>query len=119
MKAAVTEFVQQCDVCQHAKHSNQHPNGLLQPLPVPKGAWQDISMDFIEGLPMSDGANTILVVVDRFTKYAHFIPMKHPFSAQQVGRIFVDSVVKLHGMPKSIVSDRDRIFTSTFWRLLF
>ncbi|KAK1607032.1 hypothetical protein QYE76_030705 [Lolium multiflorum] len=119
LKQAVTDFVRQCDVCQHAKHSNQHPQGLLQPLPAPAGAWQDITVDFIEGLPMSEGANTILVVVDRFTKYAHFLPLKHPFTSQQVARLFVDSVVKLHGMPHSIVSDRDRIFTSHFWRLLF
>ena len=76
-------------------------------------------MDFIEGLLVSEGSNAILVVVDRFTKYAHFVPLHHPFSAAGVARVFVDSVVKLHGMPKSIVSDRDRIFTNTFWKLLF
>jgi hypothetical protein len=119
MKAAVIEFVSQCEVCQHAKHSTAHPQGLLQPLPVPGGAWRDITMDFIEGLPTSEGSNVILVVVDRFTKYAHFVPMKHPYSAPQVARIFVDSVVKLHGMPHSITSDRDAIFTSNFWKLLF
>jgi hypothetical protein len=119
MKLAITDFVRQCDVCQHAKHSNQHPQGLLQPLPTPAGAWQDITIDFIEGLPVLEGANTILVVVDRFSKYAHFLPLKHPFTAPQVAHLFVDSVVKLHGMPRSIVSDRDRIFTSNFWRLLF
>jgi hypothetical protein len=74
-------------------------------LPTPAGAWQDITIDFVEGLPLSDGADSILVVMDRFTKYAHFIPMKHPFSAQQVACVFVDSVVRLHGMPKSIISD--------------
>jgi hypothetical protein len=119
MKTAVMEFVRQCDTCQNAKHSNQHPQGLLQPLPTPAGAWQDITVDFIDGLPLSEGANTILVVVDRFTKYAHFVPMKHPFSAPQVARVFTDSVVRLHGMPRSIVSDRGAIFTSTFWRQLF
>ena len=114
LKTAVTKFVQQCDICQHAKHLNQHPQGLLQPLPIPVGSWQNITMDFIEGLPISEGANTILVMVDSFTKYVHFIPLRHPFTAPQVGRVFVDYIVKLHGMPKSIVSDRDRILTSLF-----
>jgi hypothetical protein len=119
MKTDVQEFVCQCEVCQHAKHLNQHPQGLLQALPTPAGAWQDITVDFVEGLPLSEGANAILVVVDHFTKYAHFIPMKHPFLALQVARVFVDSVVKLHGMPKSIISDRGALFTSHFWRQLF
>jgi hypothetical protein len=119
MKTAIEEFVRQCDTCQHAKHTHSHPAGLLQPLPVPAGAWRDITMDFIDGLPVSDGFDAILVVVDRFTKYAHFIPLRHPYSAPKVARVFVDNIVKLHGMPHSITSDRDAIFTSNFWKLLF
>jgi hypothetical protein len=76
-------------------------------------------MDFIDELPLSEGFDVILVVVDRFTKYAHFVPLRHPYSAPKVARVFVDSVVKLHGMPHSITSDRDPIFTSNFWKLLF
>jgi hypothetical protein len=119
LKMQVTEFVKQCDTCQHAKHSNSPPGGLLQPLPLPSGHWRDITMDFVEGLPLSDGYNTILVVVDRFTKFAHFVPLRHPFTAPAVARLFVDTVVKLHGMPHTIVSDRDKIFTSVFWKELF
>lgn len=75
-------------------------------------------MDFIEGLPLSEGCNVIMVVVDRFSKYAHFVPLRHPYTAPQVAKLFVDSIVKLHGVPSSIVSDRDLVFTSTFWHKL-
>jgi transposase InsO family protein len=119
MKGDVTNFVKQCDICQHAKHEQTHHACLLHPLPVPAGAWQDISLDFIEGLPTSDGFNSILVVVDRFSKYAHFIPRKHPFSAQQVAQVMLNAVIRLHGVPKTIVSDRDMVFTSLFWKEMF
>lgn len=119
MKTDVNQFVQQCATCQQAKAERIHPAGLLQPLPIPKGAWEDVTMDFIEGLPRSEGFDTIMVVVDRFTKYGHFLPLKHPFTASGVAHIFLEQVVKLHGLPKSIVSDRDKVFTSSFWKHLF
>jgi hypothetical protein len=86
---------------------------------VPSQAWQAISLDFIEGLPQSGSYNTILVVVDRLTKYAHFVPLRHPFTALKVAQVFMVAVYRLHGMPESIVSDRDRTFTSTLWKELF
>jgi hypothetical protein len=119
MKTDVEDFVKQCHICQKAKGERVHPAGLLQPLPVPQGAWQDIAMDFIEKLPKSSGYDTILVVVDRFSKYAHFIALKHPFTTAQVAQVVLDQVVRLHGLPRSIVSDRDKIFTSIFWSQLF
>ena len=119
LKNDVTQFVGQCQVCQQAKSERVHPPGLLQPLPIPTGAWEDASMDFVEGLPKSKGFDTILVVVDRFSKYAHFISLKHPYTAQGVAQVFLDTMVKLHGAPKTIVSDRDKVFTSSFWTHLF
>lgn len=119
MKQDVENFIKQCVVCQQAKHEHIHPPGLLQPLPLPQGAWQDLAMDFIEGLPKVEGFSVILVVVDRFTKLAHFIPLKHPFTAQTAAKLMLDIVVKLHGVPKTIVSDRDRVFMSHMWKELF
>jgi hypothetical protein len=76
-------------------------------------------VDFIEGLPKSEGFSVILVVVDRFTKFAHFIPLKHPYTAQTGAKAVFEQVVRLHGLPCSIVSNRDRVFTSNFWTELF
>jgi hypothetical protein len=73
------------------------------------------SMDFIKGLPKSQGYSVILVVVDRLTKFAHFVPVKHPYTASAIAQLFLDNIVKLHGLPQSIVSDRDTIFVSAFW----
>ena len=106
MKQDVDNFVKQCNICQHAKHSLQHPMGLLQPLPIPEGVWQNLTMDFIEGLPKSEGCTVILVIVDRLTKYAHFLPVKHPYTAATIAQLFMDHVVKLHGLPASIVRSR-------------
>lgn len=119
LKQDVITWVQGCDVCCRSNAAGGLYPGLLQPLPIPDQAWTHISMDFIEGLPKSQGKNVILVVVDRFTKYGHFIPLSHPFTAQSVAKAFLDQVYKLHGQPLSIVTDRDKVFTSNFWKELF
>ncbi|WVY91755.1 hypothetical protein V8G54_037269 [Vigna mungo] len=119
MKRDIKEFVMQCAVCQCNKTETLAPVGLLQPLPIPTQVCSDISMDFIGGLPKVQGKDTILVVVDRLTKYAHFLALSHPFTAVQVANLFIKEVVKLHGFPSTIVFDRDKLFLSTFWRELF
>lgn len=119
MKEDIENFVKQCAVCQQAKHELCKSPSMLQPLPIPEGPWHSISTDFIEVLPKSEGYSSILVVVDRFTKVSHFIPLKHPFTAARVAKAFLHNVVRLHGLPLSIVSDRDKIFTSSFWKELF
>ena len=89
--------------------------GLLQPLSIPSQRWEEVSMDFITGLPKSEGKSVIMVVVDRLTKYAHFCALSHPFKASTVSTAFMETIQKLHGNLKIIVSDRDPIFTGNFW----
>ena len=108
-------FVCACEVCQRAKATTLKPAGLLQPLPIQDRVWEDISMNFIEGLLLVRGYSVIFVVVDRFSKYAHLSALSHPFSAKSVDEIFVKDIARLHGMPHTIVSDRDRVFMSDFW----
>jgi hypothetical protein len=115
MKSVVREFVRNYHTCQQAKPERVLSPGLLQPLPIPSGPWEMATMDFIDGLPQSRQFNCILVVVDKLSKYAHFIPLTHPYTASKVVDLFVDSVYRLHGMPQSLVSDRDLVFTSKFW----
>ena len=119
MKNKVQQYIRGYEVCQRCKYETQSPASLLQPLPIPIAMWSDLSRDFIGGLPKSQGYGTIMVVVDRLSKYAHFIPLTHPYSAKEVAEVFLKEVVRLHGFPTSIVFDRDRIFVSSFWFELF
>lgn len=119
MAKAVHQFVRECSVCQQSKPDRAKYPGLLQPIPVPDSAWQVISMDFIEGLPRSGRYNCIFVVVDKFSRFAHFIPLAHPFTAATVATTFFDNVFKLHGSPEQIISNSDKIFNNQFWQQLF
>lgn len=119
MHKTIADYVAQCDICQRVKSESLSPKGLLQPLPIPNQLWEDVSMDFVDGLPRSDNHTSITVVVDRLSKAAHLVPMAHPYTARLVASKFIDAVVKHHGVPRSIVSDRDPIFVSTFWKELW
>jgi hypothetical protein len=118
MRRCVQDFVRECSTCQRYKSEHLHPAGLLLPLPIPTAVWADIGLDFVEALPKVNGKSVILSVVDRFSKYCHFIPLAHPYTAESVAQAFFTDIVRLHGMPQSIVSDRDPVFTSLFWREL-
>lgn len=118
MRKDIRLFVKSCTVFQQAKTSNLHPTGLLQPLPIPERVWEDIAMDFITGLPLVHDFSFIMVVIDRLSKYGHFIPLSPYFSSAIVVEAFLKQVVKLHGIPRTIVFDRDKSFTSSFWRHL-
>lgn len=112
-------YVQTCEACQRNKPSNLPPAGLLQPLPIPDRPWHTVTMDFIGPLPKTPrGYDCITVFVDKLTKLVHFAPSHSTDTASQVARIFFDHVFRLHGMPTTIVSDRDAKFTSHFWKEL-
>ncbi|KAL0534735.1 hypothetical protein IC582_029028 [Cucumis melo] len=117
MKREVADFVSRCLVCQQVKAPRQHPAGLLQPLSVPGWKWESVSMDFITGLPKTLKDYTVIwVFVDRLTKSAHFVPGKSTYTASKWGQLYMTEIVRLHGVPVSIISDRDARFTSKFWK---
>ncbi|KAL4013397.1 hypothetical protein IC575_025566 [Cucumis melo] len=117
MKREVTDFVSRCLVCQQVKAPRQRPTGLLQPLSVPGWKWESVSMDFITGLPKTlKGYIVIWVVIDRLTKSVHFVPGKSTYTASKWGQFYMTEIVRLHGVPVSIISDRDARFTSKFWK---
>ncbi|XP_042974800.1 uncharacterized protein LOC122306438 [Carya illinoinensis] len=105
LKKEVKTYIRECEVCQKNKVENINPPGLLQPLHVPQLIWTDLSMDFVEGLPISKGSSVVMVVVDRLSKYAHFMPLKHPFTAAKVALVFLYHVFKLHADKPRLWSD--------------
>ncbi|KAL6277398.1 hypothetical protein ACE6H2_020999 [Prunus campanulata] len=119
MKGDIAKYVSRCLVCQQVKAERQKPSGLMQPLPIPEWKWEHITMDFVFKLPRSaNGYDGIWVIVDRLTKSAHFLPVKETYSLSKLAKLFVGEIVRLHGAPVSIVSDRDPRFTSRFWKCL-
>ena len=114
----INDYVRSCDECQHNKSTRHSRYGLLQPLEVLYAAWTSISVDFITQLPESQGQTQIIVVVDRFTKMAHFIRLPTDKTAKDVADTFLQEVWKLDGLPYEIVSDMDAKFSGEFWESL-
>ena len=120
MKNDVAEYIARCMECQKVKVEHRHPAGLLQPLPIPEWKWDVVTIYFITKLPKTPKQHdAIMVVVDKFTKAAHFIPIKTTHKAANIADIYMKEVARLHGVPKAIVSDRDPKFASNFWKGLF
>ena len=114
-----SQVCSECDVYQRIKASHLKVAGILQPLSIPSWKWEDISMDFIVVLPnTSQKHDSIWVIVDRLTKTAHFLPVQTTYSAKKYAQIYLDQIVRLHGIPKTIISDRGAQFVTRFWEQL-
>jgi len=124
MKDKVTKYIKNCVDCQQNKHSTHAKYGEMQAMEPPTAPWTNITMDFVTQLPISKDPVTgyaydsIFVVVDRFTKAAEMIPFRHSYTAEQLARVFLDRIIRHHGIPESIISDRDKLFTSNYWTTL-
>ena len=116
MKRDISEFVTKCLVCQRVKAEHQVPSGLLQPIRIPEWKWDRITMDFVVGLPLTGRKHdSVWVIVDKLTKSAHFLPVRTDYSLDKLAELYIKEIVRLHGIPISIISDRDPRFTSRFW----
>jgi len=119
MKREIAKYVSECDVCQRVKASHLRSSSTLQPLPIPSWKWENISMDFIVGLPnTSQKHDSIWVIIDRLTKTAHFLPVHTTYNAKKYANIYLDKIVRLHGIPKTIISDRGAQFIARFCKQL-
>jgi hypothetical protein len=124
MKDKVALYIKKYTDCQRNKHSTHAPYGEMQPMELPSELWSDISMDFVTGLPLSKDPttglsyNAILVIVDRFTKYTLMIPFRQDYTAVQLAHVLKDRLIRDYSIPKTIISDRDKLFTSNYWATL-
>jgi hypothetical protein len=119
MRREIARYVSECNICQRIKASHLKTAGILQPLTIPSWKWEDISMDFIVGLPHTSlRYDSIWVIVDRLTKTTHFIPVHTTYIAKKYAEIYLDQIVRLHGIPKTIISDRGAQFVAWFWEQL-
>nr|KYP62060.1 Transposon Ty3-I Gag-Pol polyprotein [Cajanus cajan] len=116
MKKEVAQYVATCLICQKAKIEHQKPTGMLQPLYIPEWKWESIAMHFVVGLPRTTHKfDFIWFIVDRLTKSSHFLPINIRYSLEKLTELYIREIVRLHGVPSSIISDRDPRFTSKFW----
>ena len=116
MKIDVSEFVTKCLVCQKVKAEHQVPSGFLQPIRIPEWKWDQITMDFLVGLPLTRRKHdSVWAIVNRLTKSAYFLPVRTDYSLDKLTELYIKEIVRLHGIPISIISDRDLRFTSRFW----
>lgn len=115
----IAYYCASCEVCARTKAPNQKPMGLLHPLTVPRRPWEQIGVDFVGPLPQNKNRHgafdQVMVVIDHLTSMVHLIPVRTTYRARQIAEVFYESIYRLHGLPERIVSDRDKIFTSTFW----
>jgi hypothetical protein len=117
MNKDIAHYVACCNTCSRVKIEHQKPAGLLKPLAIPVWKWEDISIDFVVGLPRTPkGNDSVWVIVDRLTKVAHFVPVKVTFGTERLASLYVEQILRLHGAPKSIVSDRGPQFVAKFWQ---
>jgi transposase InsO family protein len=117
MRRDIAHYVAYCDTCSRVKIEHQKPAGLLKPLEIPVWKWEDISMDFVVGLPRTPkGNDSVWVIVDRLTKVAHFVPVKTRYATKKLVDLYVEHILRLHGAPRSIVSDRGPQFVAKFWK---
>jgi hypothetical protein len=119
MKREIAKYVSECDICQRVKASHLKTAAILQPLSIPSWKWEDISMDFIVGLPNTSlRHDSIWTIVDRLTKTAHFLLVHTTYNAKRYAEIYLDQIVRLYGIPKMIISDRGAQFIARFWEQL-
>ena len=119
MNKDISEYVSKCLTHQQVKAEHQVLSGLLNPLPIPQWKWDNITMDFVSGYPLTQRKHdAVWVIMDRLTKSAHFLPIRLDYSMDRLTELYVSEIVRLHGIPLSIVFDRDPRFTSRFWKEL-
>ena len=112
MKKDIVEYVSKCLTCQQVKAKHQVPSSLLNPIPNPQWKWGNITMEFVSGFPLTQRKHdSVWVIVDRLTKFAHFLPVRLDYSMDRLTELYVNEIVLLHRIPLSIVSDRDPRFT--------